>query len=129
MKKKLHSNLISVASLNKNNFNEAISILQKNQLDIERISHNVLEGNIESDTDKDLFISIPYEKSWKAYVDGKEAEIEKAIDSFIKISIDSGKHNIKLVYTPAGYVLGLTITIISYIIFIFYIFYKKRRLV
>lgn len=126
---KLHSNLISVASLNKNNFNEAILKLQKSQLDIKRISHNIFEGNIYSDTNKYLFISIPYEKGWKAYVDGKETKIEKAVDSFIKIRIDSGNHDIKLVYTPNGYILGIFITIISYIIFISYIHYKKRRLV
>lgn len=126
---KLHSNLISVASLNKNNFNEAILKLQKSQLDIKRISRNIFEGNIYSDTNKYLFISIPYEKGWKAYVDGKETKIEKAVDSFIKIRIDSGNHDVKLVYTPNGYILGIFITIISYIIFISYIHYKKRRLV
>jgi len=124
----LYPETISVATLNKDNFNQLVSILEKNQLDIKKISHNTLEGSIYSDDDdKYLFISVPYEKSWKAYVDDKEVKIEKAIDSFIKVKIDSGKHDIKLIYTPSGYILGIIITCISTFGFIVLIYYYKKK--
>lgn len=44
-----------------------------------------------------LIVTIPYDKHWKAYIDGKIVDIKK-FNAFLSIDISDGEHEIKLVY-------------------------------
>lgn len=124
---KLHSNLLTIASLDENHFINAIKVLQQHQFTVTSIYKNTLEGNIESDEDKFLFLSIPYDKDFKAYLNNKEVKIYKAMDNFMKIKISKGNNKIKLVYTPYFFTLGKYISFISIIIFGSYFSFKRLK--
>ncbi|MBP5163930.1 MAG: YfhO family protein, partial [Lachnospiraceae bacterium] len=47
-----------------------------------------------------VFFSIPYDKGFKAYVDGEETVIEKVDFGFMAVPVSSGEHEIRLEYRP-----------------------------
>ncbi|WP_420314851.1 YfhO family protein [Butyrivibrio fibrisolvens] len=44
-----------------------------------------------------LIITIPYDKHWKAYIDGIRVDVQK-FNAFISLDINEGKHEITLIY-------------------------------
>lgn len=81
-----------------------------------------------------LFFSVPYDKSWKAYVNGKEAYIAKADSGFMAVKVDGHKKSkIVFVYEPVGFRTGIIISVVCGIMFVMYLcvnlfFFKRRRL-
>ncbi len=64
---------------------------------------------IETKTDEasGVLITAPYEKGWKAYVDGKEMEIIAYQDALLYIPVSAGEHIVELRFTPPGWNVGL----------------------
>lgn len=119
---------IKLYKINLYNFEKAINILKEQQLKIKRINKNTLEGSINVKKDKQhLFLSIPYEKGWNIYVDGKKVKYQKLFDTFIGVKLLKGKHDIKMVFYPPGLNYGILISTFSIMILIFYFkFYYKK---
>ena len=65
-----------------------------------------------------LFFSIPFDKGWKAKVDGKETELIIANIGFTGLLLDKGVHQIELSFTPRLYYLGAIISCIALVLFI-----------
>lgn len=94
-----------------------------------------LKGEVVLESDEVLFTTIPYEKGWKAYVDGKRAKVECAQNTFLAVSAGEGRHTIKLKYTAPGLIPGSLISIVTLIALLLYInrerllkeFMAKRR--
>ncbi len=58
-----------------------------------------------------LFISDTYFPGWTAFVDGVPAKIYKADFSFRAVNIPKGNHEVKFVYKPDSFSIGLKISI------------------
>ncbi len=71
-------------------------------------------GSVETDTEYLLF-SVPYDKGWRAYIDGSRAEISPAAENLTAIRVPAGAHEIRLKYHASGRNAGLVISIISLI--------------
>lgn len=71
---------------------------------------NVLTGTTDYENDGYTMFSIPYERGWKAYIDGKEVEIEDPYQSMMFVKTPAGHHELKLVFTPYGMVPSLLVT-------------------
>ncbi len=69
-----------------------------------------LEGNISAADAGIMMTTIPYDKGWRIWVDGKEAPAEKILDAFIGVKLTSGDHSIEMDYRPAGLTEGAWIT-------------------
>ena len=87
-----------------------ISELTRNQLNITKMDKNILEGNINVEDRKILFLSIPYEEGWTIYVDGKKTDYFKIYDAFIGVNMKEGHHDIKMVFYPKGLKEGIIIS-------------------
>ena len=85
----------------------------KNTFDEKEILSNGLDGTANFEDDGYLVLGISYDSGWKAYVDGKEADIEPISDVFTGIKLEKGTHKIHIYYEVPGYKLGLKITILS----------------
>jgi uncharacterized membrane protein YfhO len=73
-----------------------------------------------------VLTSLPYDEGWKIYVDGSEIEYKKALDALIAFEIeDAGEHTVRFKYAPKTFTLGLTISILSTILFIMIIIIEK----
>ena len=57
--------------------------------------------------------TIPYEKGWKANLDGEEVEIYPLLDTFMGIDIQPGNHEIILQYHVEGLEWGIVISLVS----------------
>nr|WP_321315376.1 YfhO family protein [uncultured Ligilactobacillus sp.] len=74
-----------------------------------------------------LALSIPYEKGWKAKVDGKQIKLQKALGDLTAINLKKGKHHVELTYVTPGLKLGMIISGISLIILIALELVKKVK--
>lgn len=74
-----------------------------------------------------LMTTIPYDKGWTAYVDGKKVAIKPLKKAFITIPLTKGKHDIKLSFLPQGFLLGLLCLIFSVAAFIGYLHLLKKK--
>lgn len=108
---------------------EAVDMLSKHVMNVDRCSANTLSGEISLDDNQMLFLSIPYDKGWTAYVDGKKTDIIKVYGAFSGIEMDAGTHKVELKYVSEGFTLGLITTVISWGAFILIgiICFKKKR--
>ena len=111
--------------LDLDNFKEDIEILKQNQLTNIKINGNKIDGDIKVDKKSTLFMSIPYDKGWNIYVDGKKTSYDKVINEFIGINLKKGNHHIKMIYVSPGFVLGFILTGLSIIILIIHSKFRK----
>ena len=96
-----------------------------------QINGNYVQGTVVTGTDRMLCIAIPYQKGWKAWVNGKETKIVKANGMYMAIPLKAGGNGIILHYTIPGLKEGAMvsgITILSLGVFgIVQIYQKKRK--
>lgn len=80
------------------------------------------------DVSKDTLVlySVPYDKGWKAFNNGREVEIENVDNGMMAIKINNGMNNVKFTYYPRGLKLGLWLSIVSYIGLLIYCIKSKR---
>lgn len=99
---------------------EHYDILSQNQVDLQEMKGNKLEGNIKTEQDNELILfTIPYDNGSRVYVDGKKVDMIKLQDELIGINIEEeGEHKIEFVFMPEGFILGLAISIFGIILFI-----------
>lgn len=108
---------VYVNELNREVFEQGYEILSRSVMKTESFTGNKMEGTINVREGGLFYTSIPYEKGWKAYVDGKEVNITPVGGSLLAFSLSQGEHSIKLVYYPDGFGTGLTISLICAAVF------------
>jgi uncharacterized membrane protein YfhO len=116
-----------VYSMNRALFDDGMELLSDEQLEITRKDSTVIEGNIDVKKDGLLYLSIPYEKGWKLYVDGVKTEIKPLEDAMITADLTKGYHEIKLTYSPDGFVLGVVVSIVGLAAFVVLMILKKKK--
>lgn len=67
--------------------------------------------------DTSIFFTIPYDKGWSAYQDGKKIEIKQAQTGFMKVDIPKGKGTITLSFIPNGFITGAICSFTSLLLF------------
>lgn len=79
-----------------------------------------LTGTISTtNDDQTVLTTIPFDKGWKIYLDGKEAETYEVMDALIAFDIPtSGEHTLEMKYSPDIYTLGMTVSVIGLVAFI-----------
>ena len=70
--------------------------------------------------DTSIFFTIPYDKGWSAYQDGKKIEIKQAQTGFMKVDVPKGKGTITLSFIPNGFVVGAICSFTSLLLFAVY---------
>ena len=95
-------------------------------LNIKSIKGRKLFGSINSNKNGYLLLTIPYDKNIKVYVNGKEKKISKATNAFIKLKINKGNNKVVLKYVPSEFYIGLVISILFIITFIY--LYKNEKI-
>ena len=76
-------------------------------------------------------VTLPYQKGWTAYVDGKKTDIQRVNYQYIGINLKKGSHDIKLHYQLPGIKLAFMITggglVVFAVIIIFNIVRKRQK--
>lgn len=80
--------------------------------EVKKTDSCTLEVTVNAEEESALFTTIPYEKGWSAYVDGKKSEVQTAVNgAFMCIKVPEGEHTVKLVYLPEGFQVGIIISL------------------
>ena len=104
--------------------------LSKNQLQVNSFSNGKIDGFIHVDGYKRLMLTtIPFDPGWKAYVDGKEVETVRLIDTaFLGIYLPGeGDYNVSFVYEVPGLKIGLVVSFCGLIALLSVVFEKKLK--
>lgn len=101
---------LQVYALGQEAFEQAYAELADEQLELTDFSDTRLKGRINVKRRGVLYLSIPYERGWSVYVDGKKTSTFKVFDAMLGAEIGPGEHEIELRYFPEGLVSGLVIS-------------------
>ena len=72
-------------------------------------------------------LTIPYDKGWSIYVDGKKAENKKAAGILLSFDAPPGEHEIEMKYLPEGAAVGRIVSLAALLLLIFGAVYKKSK--
>ena len=79
---------------------------------------DTVTGNITTDTDKLMLISIPYSTGWSLELDGAPADLYQADIMYMAAYVPAGEHTITLTYATPGLKVGMIISILCTLIWI-----------
>ena len=99
--------------LDRQGYDNMLETFADEQLEVTSYDSTSLTGHIDVREDGLLFLTIPYAEGWTAEVDGRTAEIVPVQDALMGIRLDKGSHDVRLIYSPAGFRTGLIISVVS----------------
>ena len=103
---------------------EAIQKIKEQPVTVSTSKNKVFATyNVQQDTS--IFFTIPYDKGWSAYQDGKKIEIKQAQTGFMKVDVPKGKGTITLSFIPNGFITGAICSFISLLLFRIYNYRRK----
>ena len=118
----------SVYTLETSRFTEAYNILNGSSISITSFKDTKIKGTITANKAATLIFSIPYDKGWKVYIDGRKVETSALYDALLSVQISEGSHEITLKYTPVNLIKGCLITALCIIILIGIYILKKKNI-
>lgn len=86
---------------------------RENSLDIKVFENERIEGTVQTDKPGILVTTIPFEKGWKAIVNGENREIVQANIGFIGVPLDSGNSEIVFLYQNPYLKIGSVLSLIG----------------
>lgn len=117
---------LHVYILNENKFKQAYNILNNNSFQVEKWNSTGFTGSVTCDSDGTFLFSIPYDKGWSVYIDGKKCSTYSIADALLAVDITKGTHSVKLKFMPVNLIKGCIITFICIIILIGTAVAKRR---
>ena len=84
-------------------------------------------GTVNTAEDSMLVTTIPYDKGWKAKIDGKPVKVSNFKDAFLMIKVPAGKHTVTFSYLPEGFTIGAILFVLCIALFILYVWYLDRN--
>lgn len=125
---------LNIYSLSMEDMISDVSKLANKGLNNIEITTNTIKGDINLSNDSILFISIPYNKGFKAYVNGKETPIYNANIAYMGISLKEGYNKVELKYETPYLKAGFKVSILAFSVLIAYslidltkFIYKKKK--
>ncbi|RSI86374.1 YfhO family protein [Streptococcus mitis] len=106
-------------------FTEAIQKIKEQPVTVST-SKNKVFATYDIKQDTSIFFTIPYDKGWSAYQDGKKIEIKQAQTGFMKVDVPKGKGTITLSFIPNGFITGAICSFTS--LLLFGIYNHRRKL-
>ena len=97
------------------------------RLDREQTKGNTIAGSIVVKNTGYFITSIPYDDNFTIYVDGKKAITEKVNTAFLGFPIQSGKHNVVIIYHASGVEAGKFLSIVGLLMTLAIAVLEKRK--
>ncbi|MFS9206701.1 YfhO family protein [Streptococcus mitis] len=89
-------------------------------------SKNKVFATYDVQQDTSIFFTIPYDKGWSAYQDGKKIEMKQTQTGFMKVDVPKEKGTITLSFIPNGFITGAICSFTS--LLLFGIYNHRRKL-
>jgi uncharacterized membrane protein YfhO len=104
-----------------------VNDLKKDTLTITDRGETFLRGTINLAKKKLLFLSIPFDKGWKAQVNDKEQKIELVDGGLSGLILDKGINKVELKFKPRLLKIGVIVSLLSLILYFSIIILISRR--
>ena len=118
-------------TINTDKFVEGYEKLKAGQIEYIKFDDTKIEGTFVAEHDEILFSSIPYDKGWNVYIDGKKVSDENIIkisDALLGVKVSSGEHNISFEYSIPGLKSATIVSVIFIILLIVLCILKHKKL-
>lgn len=118
------------AGLNIDNFIRGFNIINENSLYDIDFKETDVKGKVNMTYDGVMFTSIPYDKGWTVFVDGKKTDYYAVSNAFLAFDLTEGEHTVEFKYMPRGLIYGALISVFTLILLliIFIITRKNKRI-
>ncbi len=101
-------------------------------LKISSYSDNRVIGTVNAAEAGQLFLTIPYDASWRAKVDGVEVTPTHVAHAFMAVPVPQGEHSIEIYFIPPGFENAVLISVVGIALLIlallFHKIVKKKRI-
>jgi len=108
-------------------FDAGYRVLQQNAMTETARTDTEICGTVTADGERLLYLPVPYESGWTAYIDGKAVKIRRIMGGMLGVPISSGTHEIRLRFLPRGLIAGVCISLLSAGIALLSAILKKRK--
>ena len=110
--------VIYAAYINQDLFDQGYALLADETLNLTKFTETEIVGNVTALKDGLLYISIPYQKHWKAFIDGVQSELLPVGGAMAAVRLSKGPHIIEFRYYNNSLTVGIIVSIISLVAFI-----------
>ncbi|MBX0316843.1 YfhO family protein [Planococcus glaciei] len=86
-----------------------------------------IKGDIETDKDSLLFMSVPFSPGWTAKVDGEKVEPLEINSAFLGIPVTKGNHEIEIIYTTPYFKMGMMISMVTLFVLVVLSFIRRMK--
>lgn len=108
-----------VVFLNTQRFEKSVKQIQNKGVKFQT-SGRKAKAEVALAQDQVVLTTIPYDKGWRAYIDGKQVEIPTFKDAFLAVPVSAGKHTLEFVFLPQGFLIGAVLFVLCILIFVVY---------
>ena len=105
--------VIYAAYINQELFDQGYALLAEQTLNLTEFTGTKVAGTVTALRDGLLYTSIPYERRWKAFVNGVESEILPVGGAMVAVRLSKGTHNIEFRYHNNSLTAGIIVSVIS----------------
>ncbi|MCW1040800.1 YfhO family protein, partial [Streptococcus anginosus] len=85
-------------------------------LEIEAFSPTTIRGRRKNSDDASrLFLSIPFDKGWHAFVDGRYTPVHREAHYFLGVGLPAGSKLVQLIFIPRGLILAGISSLVSFL--------------
>ncbi len=115
-------------SLNIPAFKEAMSLIHKKSMIVEKFTDTSIQGRVKAASDGVMVMSIPFDKGWHVKVDNQEVKPQAVDKCLLSFDLLKGTHKIEMWFFPEKLFMGLMISLVSALILIL-LFLKKSSII
>jgi uncharacterized membrane protein YfhO len=108
-------------------YREAVDVLRREPFVVDSFREDWIRGRVAAREAGVLFLSIPFNRGWRAIVDGQAAPVHRINVGFIGIPLPAGDHAVELRFLPEGERLGLAISVLAALAGIVWVASAARR--
>lgn len=114
------------AFLNTQRFEESVKKIQEKGVDFQT-SGRKAQAKVSLEQEQVVLTTIPYDKGWKAYIDGKHVEIPTFKDAFLAVPVPAGEHTLEFVFLPQGFMMGAILFVLCILVFVIYLYFLAKN--
>ena len=108
-------------------FKDSMAKLSEGQFIIEEYTEDSFKGKINAkEGSTTVFTTIPYDKGWNVYVDGKKVETYEVLEALVAFDVTEGEHTVEMRYCSDAMIYGAIITAVGLSLFILIIIFEKQ---
>lgn len=118
-------------TIDEDKFTDGFEKLKEGQIEYEKFDETYINGSYTAEENEVIFTSIPYDKGWNVYIDGKKISTDNIIkisDALLGVKTEAGTHTIEFKFEIPYYTQCIIFSAIFTIILLLIYILKSKRL-